>query len=68
MDQLGPPALVDRNALVRMVFVRGALAIQAEGRALDRGGVGERVRVMNLGSKQIVTGAVAPDGSVEVGR
>jgi flagella basal body P-ring formation protein FlgA len=67
-DQLGPPALVERNQVVRMVFARGALAIEAEGRALDRGGAGERVRVMNLGSKQIVTGAVAADGSVEVGR
>jgi flagella basal body P-ring formation protein FlgA len=65
--QLGPPALVERNQLVRMVFQRGALAIGTEGRALDRGGAGERIRVMNLGSRQIVTGAVADDGSVEVG-
>lgn len=65
--QLGPPALVERNQLVRMVFQRGALAIGTEGRALDRGGAGERVRVMNLGSRQIVTGAVAGDGSIEVG-
>lgn len=67
VSQLGPPALVERNQLVRMVFQRGSLAIAAEGRALDRGGVGERVRVMNLGSRQIVTGAVAADGSIEVG-
>lgn len=65
--QLGPPALVERNQLVRMVFQRGALAIGAEGRALDRGGLGERIRVMNLSSRQIVTGAVSDDGSVEVG-
>ena len=44
------------------------LAIGAEGRALDRGGAGERIRVMNLGSRQIVTGAVADDGSIEVGQ
>jgi flagella basal body P-ring formation protein FlgA len=67
-SQLGPPALVERNQLVRMVFVRGPLAIEAEGRALDRGGLGERVRIMNLASKQIVIGAVAENGSVEVGR
>ncbi|MBP7001958.1 flagellar basal body P-ring formation chaperone FlgA [Amaricoccus sp.] len=67
-SQLGPPALVERNQTVRMVFMRGPLAIEAEGRALDRGGPGERVRVMNLASKQIVTGAVAENGSVEVGR
>ncbi len=66
-EQLGPPAVVERNQVVRMSFVQGALAISAEGRALDRGGVGERIRVMNLASKQIVTGAVAPDGSIRVG-
>ncbi len=67
VSQVGPPAIVERNQLVRMVFLRGPLAISAEGRALDRGGAGDRVRVMNLGSKQVVTGAVASDGSVEVG-
>jgi flagella basal body P-ring formation protein FlgA len=67
-EQLGPPAVVERNQVVRMNFSRGALAISAEGRALDRGGVGERVRVMNLASKQIVTGAVAADGSIKVGQ
>lgn len=66
--QLGPPALVERNQIVRMVYQSGPLAILADGRTLDRGGVGERVRVMNLGSRQIVTGAVAEDGSIEVGR
>lgn len=67
-SQLGPPALVERNELVRMVYRRGALAIGAEGRALDRGGFGERIRVMNLSSRQVVTGAVTEDGSIEVGR
>lgn len=67
-SQVGPPALVERNQVVRMVFLRGSLAISAEGRALDRGGVGEAVRVMNLSSRQIVSGAVAADGSIEVGQ
>lgn len=66
--QLGPPALVERNQMVRMVFQSGPLSINAEGRTLDRGGAGERVRVMNLGSRQIVTGAVADDGSIRVGQ
>jgi flagella basal body P-ring formation protein FlgA len=64
--QVGPPALVQRNQTVRMNYISGALAISAEGRALDRGGVGETIRVMNLGSKQIVTGDVAADGTIEV--
>ena len=65
--QLGAPALVQRNALVRMNYARGPLRIVTDGRALDRGGVGEPVRVMNLASRQTVTGIVAPDGTVEVG-
>ncbi len=65
-SQIGAPAVVERNQLVRMTYVSGPLRITAEGRALDRAGVGEAVRVMNLTSKQTVTGAVAADGSVEV--
>ncbi len=68
VSQLRAPALVERNATVRMSYASGALRIVAEGRALDRAGAGEPVRVMNLASKQTVTGTVAPDGSVEVGR
>lgn len=67
-SQLGPPAVIERNQLVRMQFTRGALAITAEGRALDRAGAGEIVRVMNLGSKQVVTGVVTPEGTIEVGK
>ncbi|QDL94765.1 flagellar basal body P-ring formation protein FlgA (plasmid) [Paroceanicella profunda] len=66
--QVGPPALVERNATVMLHFRQGALFISTEGRALDRAGEGETVRVMNLTSRQIVQGRVAPDGSVEVGR
>jgi flagella basal body P-ring formation protein FlgA len=68
LSQIGPPALVERNALVRMNYVDGPLRIATEGRALDRGGVGEAVRVMNLASRQTVTGTVAADGSIEVGQ
>jgi flagella basal body P-ring formation protein FlgA len=67
LGQIGAPALVERNSLVRMNYVRGPLRIETEGRALDRAGVGEPVRVMNLASRQTVTGTVAADGSIEVG-
>lgn len=67
-SQIGPPALVERNQPVRMVFERGPLSIATEGRTLDRGGVGEAVRVMNLSSRQTVTGTVAADGSIRVGQ
>ena len=67
LSQIGAPALVERNALVRLGYMKGPLSIVTEGRALDRAAAGEPVRVMNLQSRQTVTGTVAPDGSVEVG-
>jgi flagella basal body P-ring formation protein FlgA len=67
-DQLGAPAIVERNQIVRMIYSEGPLSIAAEGRALDRAGPGEFVRVMNLASRQIVTGLVRGSGIIEVGQ
>lgn len=63
---LGPPTLVERNAIVTMTFREGGLAIRAEGRAVDAGGAGERIRVMNLASRQMVTARIIGQGTVEV--
>ena len=64
---LGPPAVVERNQIVTLRFRRGALLIEGEGKALDRGPEGARVRVMNLLSRVSVTGRVAGPNLVEVG-
>lgn len=63
---VGPPAMVERNQLVLLVFSRGGLEIRAEGRALDRAGRGEMIKVMNTASRNIVMGVVRPDGTVLV--
>ena len=63
---LGPPALIDRNAAVQLAYRVGGLTIMAEGRALDRAGVGDRLRVMNLSSRTTVLGRLGPDGIVEL--
>lgn len=65
---LGPPILVRRNAVVTMIYRDGALAIRAEGRALDPGGSDETVRVINLTSRQTVTARVLGQNQVEVRR
>ncbi|MGR3806002.1 flagellar basal body P-ring formation chaperone FlgA [Marinibacterium profundimaris] len=65
-NDLGPPAVVERNDVVTLVFARGGLLISAEGRALSRGGVGDSVRVMNLSSRTTVTGLVQENGMIEV--
>lgn len=63
---LGPPALVKRNGLVTLRYSRGGMLIEAEGRTLGRGGVGDRVQAMNLGSRRRVEGRVTADGAVQV--
>jgi flagella basal body P-ring formation protein FlgA len=66
-SDIGPPVLVRRNSLVRLVYERGGLTIKAEGRALSDGAEGDLVRVMNMASRQTVAGTVTADGSVAAG-
>ncbi|MCH5375503.1 MAG: flagellar basal body P-ring formation protein FlgA [Planctomycetes bacterium] len=65
-SDVGPPALVDRNDLVSLVFHQGGLRIVTEGRSLGRGAAGDTVRVMNSSSHTTVTGRIQADGSIEV--
>lgn len=68
LADLGPPTLVRRNDIVTLFFRHGALSIRGEGRALGDGGMGERLRVMNLDSRMTVTGRISGPGLVEVTR
>lgn len=63
---VGPRAIVDRNQLVSIVFSRSGLTIRADGRAMERAGIGDWIRVMNLSSRATITGQVLPDGSISV--
>ena len=65
---LGPPTLVRRNAVVVMTYNDGALGIRTEGRALEAGGAGEAVSVLNLTSRQSVRAVVTGPNRVEVRR
>jgi flagella basal body P-ring formation protein FlgA len=64
--EIGPPAVVERNQIVTLVYDQSGLTIATDGRVLDRGGVGDRIRVMNLQSRSTVTGTVGEDGNVYV--
>ena len=66
-EDVGPPAIVERNQIVSLVYKNAALTLKTDARALGRGGVGDSIRVMNLSSRTTVNGIVAPDGSVQVG-
>jgi flagella basal body P-ring formation protein FlgA len=65
-EDIGPPAVVERNQVVTLSYRRGGLVIRMEGRSLARAGVGEVVRVMNLQSRTTVSGRVRADGTVHV--
>lgn len=65
-QDLAPPAVVERNAIIPLIFQSGALLIAAEGRALDRAGPGEAIRVMNIASRVTVTARIGADGAAYV--
>lgn len=65
-EDIGPPTLVFRNQIVQINFASGALNITASARALARGGVGDRIQVMNINSKSILFGQVQQNGSILV--
>lgn len=58
LTDLGSPTVIKRNAVITIEFVRGPLVITTDGRALDPGGIGDTVRVMNLKSKIILSAIV----------
>ena len=65
-QDIGPPILITRNQTVVMRFTKAGLEITAEGRALDKGGADEVIRVLALSSKTILSARIAADGSVMV--
>ena len=67
VNDIGPPALVERNQIITLIYRRSGLTIATEARARGRAGVGDRLRVMNLSSRNTVTGTVQEDGTVTVG-
>lgn len=65
-QDIGPPALIERNQIVSIIYIDGSLVIMTEGRALNRGGLGDRVRVLNLSSKMAITGTVESSSQVRI--
>lgn len=65
---LGAPAVVERNQIIPLIFNASGLYIKTEGRALDRAGPGDVIRVMNLQSRNTVTAQIKEDGSAYVAR
>lgn len=63
---VGFPAVVERNAIVALIYDTGGLVITTEGRALDRAGPGDVIRVMNVASRTTVSATIGIDGAAYV--
>ena len=64
---IGPPALIERNQIVTLLYNQNGLRIATGARALGRAGEGDMLRVMNLSSRSTVAGRVDHHGRVVVG-
>jgi flagella basal body P-ring formation protein FlgA len=49
-----------------MIYRFGRLEINAWGRALDEGGEGDVITIMNLESRKRIQGTILPTGVIEV--
>ncbi|MCW2239938.1 flagellar basal body P-ring formation chaperone FlgA [Azospirillum canadense] len=63
---VGTPVVVQRNKPVSLLYEDGPLQLMARGRALQDGGVGDSVRVMNIASNIVVTGTITGPQTVSV--
>lgn len=61
---IGPPALVERNQSVSLHYRSGSLSITTEARALERGGAGEIIRVINTASHVTLSALIGIDGTL----
>jgi flagella basal body P-ring formation protein FlgA len=65
-NELASPAVVQQGQQVTLRFVAHNLEIKSLGEVLDNGGVGDRVRVRNQDSKQIVQGTVEDTHTITI--
>ena len=63
---LGPPSIVQKNALVTLLLESPGISLTAQGRALEAAARGATVPVMNLASRNIVEGIAIAPGRVRV--
>lgn len=66
LDDIGPPAIINRNQIVGLIFEGSGIRIMTDGRALERAGVGDYVRVMNLSSRTTIIGQANSDGTIQI--
>lgn len=67
-QDVGPITVIQRNDIVSVFYRVGGLGLRTEGRALDSGGVGELIKIMNLSTKTTVSAFVVGPQRTEVRR
>ena len=65
-SDIGRPEVVSKNGLVTMIAQGPGLLLTTTGRALDSGGIGDVIEVMNVQSKKKVQATVTGPDQVEV--
>ena len=65
-SDVGVPAVVERNQVIPLIYDGAGILIKTEGRALDRAGPGEFIRVMNMQSRTTVTARIDATGAARV--
>lgn len=66
LSSLRDAFVVERGKQARLVFQYGALSISTDGVALESGAAGDLIRIRNVDSGAIVSGAVMADGTVRI--
>jgi flagella basal body P-ring formation protein FlgA len=65
-EQFKPEPILRKGQKVEIVLEKGGLRIVAPGEALEEGGAGQRIRVLNSSSRQVVMARVENAGAVRV--
>ena len=60
------PQIIKRGQQVAIIAVTGNLEVRMTGKALAHGGVGDRIRVLNLSSRKKLEGTITSSGAVRV--
>jgi flagella basal body P-ring formation protein FlgA len=65
MGHLKPDVIVKRNQNVVIRMERPGLSVTAVGKAMQKGSVGEYIKVRNVDSQRLILARVNEDGTVE---
>ena len=65
-DDVRTKVMVVKGKPVTLSFVKGGVMLSSQGKAMENGGLGDSVRVMNIQSKSVVQGTVTGPEAVAV--